>query len=214
MDNVLHEPHEMPAAMFSSEDPDYKNVFIKDCIGYDVFFVGDSPHRLENAFIESRAARTLEVSQSNPIIGGSPSMAVLKNVRFRRTAEKPGEVRVSRNGKLTLDRCTLEGPFNFTATPGAEVAALRTAVLGKSHLLLFPNVLWQGEHNHYDLGSLRVGPTSFGEKTFSEFQKAIASEGHSVWNSAAPSADVGADRFDGLKEKGEALWKQVKGSRQ
>lgn len=35
----------------------YRDLFIRDCGGYDIYFIGDSPHSVENALIESRAAR-------------------------------------------------------------------------------------------------------------------------------------------------------------
>lgn len=173
----------------------YRNVFISGCHGYDIYFIGDSPHSMENVVVESSAARPLEVSQHTDRPQNGPSALTLKNVLFRRAAGLPGEARISRNGKLTLERCTFAG-VNFTVTPGGEVAIRRSILRGepKPAVLLFANTIWQGAGNLYDLASFRIGSTSYSAKLFADLQKTTASEAGSKWEtfSAAP-ADIGAD---------------------
>jgi hypothetical protein len=173
----------------------YRNVYIKDCLGYDIYFIGDSPHSMENVIVESTAARALEVSQHTDRPQNGPSSVILKNVLIRRVGGKPGEARVSRNGKLTLERCTFLG-VNFTVTPGGELMARHTLIGGdpKPNVLIFPNTLWQGEANRYDFASLRVDQASFTAKTFADFQKLTGSEVGSSWAPIATAPqDVGAD---------------------
>ncbi|MEQ1860239.1 MAG: DUF1565 domain-containing protein [Chthoniobacteraceae bacterium] len=99
----------------------FKNVFIKDCLGFDVFFISDSEHSIENAIIESSAARAFEAAQhtDRPQIG--PCTVVLRNVLFRR-AGAPQELRVGRNATLTAERCTFRG-LTKPAQPGGELNA-------------------------------------------------------------------------------------------
>ena len=172
----------------------YRNVYIKDCLSYDLYFIGDSPHSMENVMVESTAVRVLEVAQhtDRPQVG--PSVVRLRNVFIRRAAATPGDGRVSRHGKLTLEGCTLLG-VNLTLTPGAEVEIRRSELGGdpKPAVLLYPNTLWRGEHNRYDLASLRAGQTAFTAPTFAEFQ-AIGGEQGSHWGAAPAAGEVGADR--------------------
>ena len=171
----------------------YRNVFIRDCLGYDVFFIGDSPHSMENAIIESSAARAFDASQhtDRPQIG--PCSVVLKNVRFRRTGA-PQEIRVSRNAKLNAERCTFLG-MNVQVTPGGEIAA-RQCVFGgdpKPEILLHANTLWRGAGNLFDLKSLRLDKTTFTAETFTTFQKLTGSDAGSQWGADAKANEAGAD---------------------
>jgi hypothetical protein len=173
----------------------YRDVYIRDCVGYDVYFIGDSSHSMENVLIESSAARTLEVSQHTDRPQNGPSSVSLRNVLVRRVGGQPGEARISRNGKLTLERCTFLG-VNVTVTPGGEMQVRHSRIGGepKPRLVLFPNTLWQGEANHYDLAGLRVDQANYAARTFAEFQKLSGSEAHSKWEplTLLPN-DVGAD---------------------
>jgi hypothetical protein len=112
----------------------YKNVYIRDCLGYDVFFIGDSPHRMENAIIESSAARAFEVSQHVDRAQNGLSAVTLKNVLIRHTpgsgtAPASREVHVSRHGQLTADHCTFDR-LNFTVSPGGEAALEHCLITG------------------------------------------------------------------------------------
>ena len=187
----------------------YRNVFISGCHGYDIFFIGDSPHRMENVFVESAAARALEISQHTDRPQSGPSLATLKNVHFRRTVSTPGEARISRNGKLTLDHCTFEN-VNFTLTPGGEIQVRESLIRGepKPAVLLDPNVLWQGRGNCYDLATLRFGNTSYTAANFADFQKVTASETDSTWSSATPAPNLGAHDLDALTQRAQSILKQ------
>lgn len=173
----------------------YRNVFIKDCLGYDIFFIGDSPHSMENVLVESGAAHTLEVSQHSDRPQSGPSTVSLRNVLIRRVGNKAGEVRVSKNAKLELGRCTFLG-LNVTVTPGGDLTLNRCVLAGepKPNVLLFAKTLWRGEGNCYDLATLRVDKTSFTAKTWPDFQKLMSGEAGSRWETlTSPPTDAGAD---------------------
>ena len=119
----------------------------------------------------------------------------MRNVLIRRVSSTPGQVGVSRNAKLTLERCTFLG-LNVTVTPGGEVMALHSIIGGepKPSVVIFPNTLWQGEENRYDFASLRVEKTSFTAETFADFQKLTGSEARSKWEPFATVPNgIGAD---------------------
>ncbi len=157
----------------------YRNVTIKDCLGYDLYFIG-LRHSLENATIQSRAVRAFHLSGDH-LLDGQVCELRMKNVRLERVGGGPQELRIGKAGRMFAEGCTFLG-LNLTMTPGASVQ-LRGCQLGgdpKPEVLLFANTIWQGEHNRYNLKSLRIGQTSFTPATFSEFQK-ITGDKSSLW---------------------------------
>lgn len=172
----------------------YKNVFISECDGFDLYFIG-LEHSIENAVIESSAARALWLD-GNHLTDDSLCRLSLKNVLIRRVGGGPQELRIGRGGYLQADRCTFEG-LNVTLTPQGGVdfrRCLFRAGDAKPDVLIFPNTIWRGVGNLYDLQSLRVAQTSFTPATFAEFQKLTASEAESRWETTEASpTDIGAD---------------------
>jgi hypothetical protein len=185
----------------------YRNVFISQCDGFDLYFIGQT-HSVENAIIESSAARTLWVD-GNRLTDGSLCEVSLKNVIIRRMAETDQELRIGKGGRLRAHRCTFLN-LNATVTPGGSVD-LRHCFLGgdrKPEVLIFSNTMWHGDSNVYDFKTLRVAQTSFYQKTFADFQKLTGSEANSRWAAVSDTpTDVGANPDDlqhltaGLKEK-------------
>jgi hypothetical protein len=171
----------------------YRNVFIRDCLGYDVFFIGDSPHSIENGIIESSALRAFEAGQHSDRPQTGPCEVVLKNVRVRRPGT-PQELHVSRNSKLNAERCTFLG-LSVQISPGGEIAAQQCIFGGdpKPTILLHENALWRGAGNLYDLKSLRLDKTAFTAETFGAFQKLTGSDVGSQWGADAKAIDTGAD---------------------
>jgi len=167
----------------------YKNVFIKDCLGFDVFFIGDSPHSMENVLIESRAARTFVIEQHTDRPQNGLSRVSLKNVLIRRIG-KPGEIRIGKNAQLTATRCTFIG-LNVTAVTGSETAFEGCVFTGepKPDVLVWKDAKWGGVANRYDVRSFRVEQTSFTGKTFAEFRH----ESGSLWGAIEGSPEAGAD---------------------
>ena len=173
----------------------YRNVFIKDCHGYDIYFISDSAHSMENVVVESTAARVLQIAQHRESAQSKVTNVTLKNVSIRRVASTPGDARVGSGCNLVLDHCTIRG-VNFIVTPRGAMNVQQSLFTGapKPDVLLYANTIWQGAGNVYDLASLRVGQTSFTAKTFADFQKLTAGEVGSKWESfTAVPAGVGAD---------------------
>ncbi len=168
----------------------YRNVVIRDCQGYDIFFLGDSPHTMENVVVESTAVRTLQIARHLDLPQNGDGEVVLKNVLIRRTAPTPGLAQVGEGARLTLEGCTLEG-IEFTVAAGGS-AGLRRCVLGGARLEIREGARWHGSDNRYALTGLVLGVRSFAASEFAAFQQAVQGETGSIWG-AADGATVGAD---------------------
>ena len=171
----------------------YRNIFIRDCHGFDLYFIGLT-HSIENAIIESSAARAFMLDGAH-LKNGSACNVTLKNVLIRRIGGGPQELRIGNGGRLRAERCTFLG-LNVTMTPSAAID-LQQCLLGgdpKPDVLLYANTIWRGDGNLYDFKSLRAGTASFTPTTFSDFQKFTASESKSRWESTTNTpAGIGAD---------------------
>ncbi len=169
----------------------YRNVFIKDCLGFDVFFIGDSPHSIENAVIESSAQRPLAVDQHTDRPQNGVSAVVLKNVLIRRTGAGAQEIRVGKNGRLVAERCTFLG-LNINVAAGGEVLLERCLVAGepKPQVIIAQDAKWRGNGNFFDVQSLHWDRTEFTAATLGQFP----GEAGSRWGSSSEApVEVGVD---------------------
>ena len=108
----------------------YKNVFIKGNLGYDVFFVGEAAHSIENGLVESSAEHTLSIGLSGTRnYPGITCPTELKNVLFRRT-DKAQEVRIGRGGIMTAGHCTFNG-IRVLPSFGAQIELNQCVVSGE-----------------------------------------------------------------------------------
>lgn len=158
----------------------YRNVYIRDCHGYDVFFIGDSPHSMENVVVESTAARSLEIARHTDRPQNGVGEVVLKNVLIRRVASTPGVAHVGAGVRLTLENCTLEG-LQFTAAAGGETEVRRSVFGSQGRLEIREGARWLGQGNRYELMELVHGKRRFGAADFVAFQQAVQGEVGSVW---------------------------------
>ncbi|MEQ8638942.1 right-handed parallel beta-helix repeat-containing protein [Gimesia maris] len=191
----------------------YNRVFIRDCLGFDLFFLDTGRYTLTNSVIFSSAVRTLTlVGRDDP---DQPCSLTMKNVFIRRVAGK-NEVRVSRNSRLDASHVTLMG-LNFQAT-GGEVSLFDSLIVGaaaptNSHaaydylaasadredelnpeLLIWKDVKWKADRNCYELQSLRVDKTFFTPTQFGQFQQLTGQEQQSKWvSSVIAETGCGAD---------------------
>ncbi len=163
----------------------YNHVFIKDCLGFDLFFLDTGHYSVSNAVVISSAAKALAVSGRDP--AEPPCSLVLDNVLIRRVGGV-NEARVGKNCLLTARRTTFQN-LNFQAS-GGEVTLEHCVIHGTPapEMLIWKDVQWHGSNNHYALRSLRLDKTSFTAQTFGEFQKLTGQEAGSRW--AAPSEDT------------------------
>ncbi len=175
----------------------YRNVFIRGCLGYDVFFTSHGSHSIENAVVESSAAHAVLVGRDALPSDGTCTVR-FKNVLIRRVGGGQQEFRISAGAKLEAEHCTFEN-LKVQATPGSAVNFQQCLVTGepKPDLLIGKDVAWRGEGNVYDVKSLRVDKTNFTPQTFAEFQKLTGQDEGSQWRGftdkePAPAA-LGAD---------------------
>jgi Protein of unknown function (DUF1565) len=171
----------------------YRNLYVRDCIGYDVFFVSHGTHSIENALIESSAARAISVGRDSATEGAC--RVRFTNVLARRVGGGPQEFRISLGAVLDAERCTFEN-LMIQATPGSSANFQRCLVTGepKPEFFIWKEVAWRGAGNAYDVKNLRVDQTSFTPKTFADFQKLTDSELGSQWSMPEPRpANLGAD---------------------
>ena len=175
---------------------DYRHVYIKDCHGFDLYFIGQR-HSIENARIESSAARPFWVD-GNLLTDGRQCVVTMKNVLLRRAdkIDAPREMRVGNNGRLQATNCTFQD-LNIMITPTGSVD-FRQCHIGangeqKPEVLLFKNTTWRGDGNVYDFKNLRADQTWFKADAFEEFQKFTGSEKTSQWSTTEPPETIGAD---------------------
>ena len=131
-----------------------------------------------------------------------PCRVSLDNVLIRRERTE-NEVRVSPNCILAARRVTFLN-LDVQAT-GGEINCERCLIGGtlpsatprKPQMHLWKDSTWRGIGNWYDLGSVRVGQSTFTEATFAGFQQAVASDCDSRWRLAtevdARAVGIGSD---------------------
>ncbi len=196
----------------------YNRVFIRDCLGFDLYFLDTGRYSLSNSVVRSSAARTFMITGRDK--AESPCTLTMDNVYIRRERGE-SEARVSANSRLTARRVSLLN-LKFQATggeieldhcfiggtvPPADHATDKPANApgSKIDFLLWKDVTWRGQGNLYDIGSLRFDKTTFTPATFADFQRTTKSEADSAWRVVSAEHpvpdDVGAD-LKRLKEQG------------
>ncbi len=191
----------------------YKNVFIKECLGVDLLFIGENAHSMENVLVESSAEHAISIGLSGlSFLPDCKCPVAFKNTLVRRTS-KPQEARISRGGVMTADHSTFIG-ITFQPGNGSAVEMHQCIVTGspKPDIMIAKEAKWTGAGNLYDLGSLRVDKTSFTAGSFAEFQKLIGGETGSKWEDNPASGTAGAGAAEAslapLANKGAAVLKQ------
>jgi hypothetical protein len=173
----------------------YNRVFIKDCLGHDLYFLDTNEHSLSNSVVLSSAWRALVVT------GRANTNKVctlrLDNVLIQRVIGT-NEVRVTTGAVLDARRVTLCN-LNFLATGGA--VTLRDSVIAGApppEISIWKDVRWQADRNLYDAHFIRLDQTFYSPKTFADYQQATGQDKASRWmkvDMTAPQlgANIGAD---------------------
>ena len=174
----------------------YDRVFIRDCFGFDLYFLDTGRYSISNSIVLSSAARTLLLSGTDP---SQPCTLSMENVHIERVGGEPDEVRVSENTVLTGRRVTLLN-LKLQAT-GGRVDLERCVIAGdvrKPELILWKDATWAARENVYDLASARVDQTVFSREQFGDFRSRTTRDENSEWRTVdaahPPAAGVGADR--------------------
>lgn len=172
----------------------YRRVLIRDCIGFDLFFLDTGTYSVSDSVVLSSAAKAVYLQgRDKP---AEPCRLTLDNVLIRRE-RTANEIRVSANCMLTARHVTFLN-LDLQAT-GGEVeldhcflgGTVASKMSRKPQVHLWKDARWRGVGNWYDLDSVRVGQSSFSAETFADFQKSVASERNGRWKSAT-EADVQA----------------------
>lgn len=183
-----------------NSETSYRHVFIRDCVGFDLYFLDTGHYSLSNSLILSSAARSLYLQGRNK--PSPPCCVTLENVLLRRERGE-NEVRVSPNCRLTARRVTFQN-LDIQAT-GGDLDFQRSFLGGtvpattprKPTLFLWRDATWHGVGNRYDIASLRVDQTIFTTETFAKFQEQVFAERDSSWQAVSDTepleAAIGAD---------------------
>jgi hypothetical protein len=168
----------------------YKNVYMKDNVGFDLYFIG-LEHSLENALIESSAAKAFHLDGGR-LPDGQTCTLRMRNVFLNRVGGGANEVRVGRSGVLDAERCTISN-LNIQVTPGGNASIRHSLVTGtpKPEIILWTNSLWRSEENVYDVTSLRIGQQTFPAAKLEDFRRLMGGETGSRAGTS-PEADAGA----------------------
>jgi hypothetical protein len=159
----------------------YKNVTIRDCDGFDLFFIGTNTHSITNAVIHSRAARAVAVDGVSGLREiDARSILRLHNVKLLREG-KPDEIRVTANSLLEMDH--VESSNLMLQVTGGEVKVNHTTFTGapKPHIHLWPRTKWSGDHNVFAISSIRAGNDWFYPKDAKAFSERFRSDAASRW---------------------------------
>ncbi|MCX6910451.1 MAG: HEAT repeat domain-containing protein [Verrucomicrobia bacterium] len=173
----------------------YNRVFIKDCLGHDLYFLDTNEYSVSNSVVQSSAWRAL-------VVTGRPNTNKvctfrLDNVLIHRVTGT-NEVRVAAGSMLDARRVTLCN-LNFLATGG--VVTLRDSIIAgtpQPEISIWKDVRWQADHNLYDARFIRLDQTFYSPKTFSDYQRATGQDKASRWTKVdttapQPGAKIGAD---------------------
>ncbi len=158
----------------------YRNVIIRDCVGFDLFFIGSNEHSLTDAVIHSRAQRALVVDGAADLEINGHCHLKLSRVKLLREGA-PQEIRVSINAALTMDRVETQN-LNLTATGGRiEAHDCRFGGMPKPAFILWKEVGWTGDRNTYELGSFRQGEKTFYPQDLESMRAHFQSDAASTW---------------------------------
>ena len=164
---------EIDAASFNRVT-DYSRVFIKDCVGHDLYFLDTNRHSIRDSVVLSSAWRALAIigrETTDPATVPRACSVDLDNVLIRRE-QGLSEIRVTKNSSLTARRVTLLG---LHLQPTGGTVSLHHSVLAgtpASQVTIWKDVTWQADNNFYDIEFLRLDKTFYSAKTFADFRLA------------------------------------------
>lgn len=182
-----------------NSETSYRRVLIRDCIGFDLYFLDTGKYSVSDSLVISSAAKAVYLQgRDQP---AEPCRVTLDNVLIRRERSE-NEVRVSANCVLAARRVTFLN-LDLQAT-GGELecdhcffgGTVAAKIPRKPQMHLWKDATWRGVGNWYDLGSARVSQNTFTAETFDGFSQAVQSDRDSRWQPAteadARAAGIGS----------------------
>lgn len=160
----------------------YKNVTIRDCDGFDLFFIGSNAHSVTDAVVHSRAARAVVVDgASNQRESNAPCSLRLENVKLIREG-KPDEIRVTANSQMDMENVHSVGLMLQVTGGEAKVNHCSFTGTPKPLIHLWPNTKWSGDHNVFGVSAIRAGNDWFYPKDAKAFSERFRSDAASHWD--------------------------------
>lgn len=184
----------------------YDDVLIRNCIGFDLYFLDSGIYTVRNAQVISSAAKAFYLQGRE--VPGEPCRVTLDNVLIRREGTA-GEVRVSANCLLKAEHLTL---LNLDVQATGGTIELSQSFIGgeipvadiqlgdatsdkprKPNLHLWKDAVWYGNGNWYDVYSARVDRVTYSQSEFEGFTQVVAAEQGTRWETGTPvtAASVG-----------------------
>jgi len=159
----------------------YNRVFIKDCLGHDLYFLDTNEHSVSNSVVLSSAWRAL-------VVTGRPNTNKvctlrLDNVLIHRVTGS-NDVRVTTGAVLDARRVTFSN-LNFLATGGT--VTLRDSIIAGTpppEISIWRDVRWQADCNLYDARFIRLDQIFYDAKKFPDYQRATAQDKASQFTKA------------------------------
>ncbi len=177
----------------------YDGVLIRDCIGFDLFFLDSGIYTVRNAQVISSAAKAFYLQGREA--PAEPCRVTLDNVLIRREGIA-SEVRVSANCLLKAKQLTL---LNLDVQATGGTIELSKSFIGgeipvnkiqgsdapedqprRPNLHLWKDATWRGVGNWYDLNSARVDRVSYSQSEVNVFAQAVTAEQGSRWETGTP----------------------------
>ncbi len=179
----------------------YNRVFIRDCLGVDIYFLnekveGGANHFISNSIILGNAAKPLLLNTEKP--KGELSVT-MDNVLFIGKADADVNMRVYGNTEWTVRNCTFEGLNLVLKTKRTSIA--NSIVSGKkNNISKLAGTDWHGKENLYNLHFISIAGKYFSiaDKNIEEY-KHLTLDDKSVWTSGFLAA---AEKTTGIKTAG------------
>jgi hypothetical protein len=154
---------------------DYHRVFIRDCLGVDLFFLDTGRHSITDAIVHSSAIHALNVSGSAD--APTPCSLRLENVFISRL-KTPETARLSKNSRLEASHVSF---VNLSIQAPAGELRLTDSVIMEAEIVLGTDLKWQANHNRYAVHSIKVGARTYQPTEFSAYQTETTQDAASEW---------------------------------
>lgn len=153
----------------------YRNVTIRECDGFDLFFLTCNAHSVTDAVIHSKAARSVVIDGTR--YNGGLCRVKLERVKVIREGNVQ-EIRVNPNSLLELSHVEAVN-LNVMAV-GGELRVYDSKLSGND-FLLWSATQWQGDRNEYHFKTWRKADQSYTPATFDQWRKTMKADAASVW---------------------------------
>lgn len=194
----------------------YNRVYIRDCVGFDLYFLDQGNYSVSNAVVLSSAWKMFHLTGRESF--DQPAKLSMENVLLRRTASL-NEFRVSKYTQLDAERLTIQGAsVNIT---GGSVSMHHSEILksvlpangesGNGNNASTPGVLtpelvitegsgWTANQNRYELERITYLSDRFTPAMFSKYQQVSKQDLDSHWEIDAERIREGGVDFKLLNE--------------